>query len=240
MEQRFRRETNVLGTTVNFIAIIIGGLVGVFFGKYFSEKLKNTVIQGIALTVLVIGLQMALKTNNILIVILSLVLGGVIGETIDIQARLNGLGNYLERKLSSQGDGQFTKAFVTTSLIYCVGAMAIVGALEDGLNANHSILFAKSALDGISAIIFASSMGIGVIFSAVPVLLYQGSLALFAGGVQGLLSEAVVVEMSAVGGLLIFGIGITMLGIKEIKVGNLLPGIFLAVPLVLIFQFFGF
>lgn len=230
----------MLGTVVNFIAIIIGGLTGVFFGKYFSDKLKETVIQGIALTVLVIGLQMALKTNNVLIVILSLVIGGVIGETIDIQARLNDLGQSLEKRLSSQGNGQFTKAFVTTSLIYCVGAMAIVGALEDGLNANHSILFAKSALDGITAIIFASSMGIGVIFSAVPVFLYQGGIALFAGSVQGLLSEAVVIEMSAVGGILIFGIGITMLGIKEIKVGNLLPGIFLTVPLVLLFDFFNF
>ncbi len=230
----------MLGTTVNFIAIIIGGLAGVFFGKYFSDKLKETVIQGIALTVLVIGLQMALKTNNVLIVILSLVIGGVIGETIDIQARLNDLGQSLEKRFSSQGNGQFTKAFVTTSLIYCVGAMAIVGALEDGLNANHSILFAKSALDGITAIIFASSMGMGVIFSAVPVFLYQGSISLFAGSVQGLLSEAVVIEMSAVGGILIFGIGITMLGIKEIKVGNLLPGIFLTVPLVQLFDFFNF
>ena len=230
----------MLGTTVNFIVIIIGGLVGVFFGKYFSDKLKDTVIQGIALAVLVIGLQMALKTNNVLIVILSLVLGGVIGETIDIQARLNNFGKFLEKKFSSQGNGLFTKAFVTASLIYCVGAMAIVGALEDGLNGNHSILFAKSALDGISAIIFASSMGIGVMFSAIPVFLYQGSIALFAGRVQGLLSESVVIEMSAVGGLLIFGIGITMLGIKEIKVGNLLPGIFLAVPLVMLFEIFGF
>ncbi len=230
----------MLGTTVNFIAIIIGGLVGVFFGKYFSDKLKETVIQGIALAVLVIGLQMALKTNNVLIVILSLVIGGVIGETIDIQARLNNFGKFLEKRFSSQGNGLFTKAFVTTSLIYCVGAMAIVGALEDGLNGNHSILFAKSALDGISAIIFASSMGIGVMFSAIPVFLYQGSIALFAGRVQGLLSESVVIEMSAVGGLLIFGIGITMLGIKDIKVGNLLPGIFLTVPLVILFEFFGF
>lgn len=229
----------MLGTSVNFVAIIVGGLAGVFFGKYFSEKLKDTVIQGIGLTILVIGLQMALKTNNILILIISLVLGGVIGESIDIQARLNSLGKYIENKLPSKGDGRFTKAFVTTSLIYCVGAMAIVGALEDGLNGNHSILFAKSALDGITAIIFASSLGIGVIFSAVPVLVYQGSIALFATRLQGLLSEAVVVEMSAVGGLLIFGIGITMLGIKEIKVGNLLPGIFLTVPLVLLFQFFS-
>ncbi len=230
----------MLGTIVNFMAIIIGGLVGVFFGRAFSDKLKTTVIQGIGLTVLIIGLQMALKTENILIVILSLVLGGIIGEGIDIEARLNNLGKFLEGKLSTKGEGRFTKAFVTTSLIYCVGAMAIVGALEDGLSGNHSILFAKSALDGITAIIFSSSMGMGVIFSAIPVFLYQGSISLFAGLLQGIISGTVVNEMSAVGGLLIFGIGINMLGIKEIKVGNLLPGIFITVPLVVLFQYFSF
>lgn len=224
----------MLGTIVNFTAIVLGGLAGVFFGKAVPDRLKATVIQGIGLTVMIIGLQMALKTSNVLIVIASLVIGGIIGESIDIEARLNDFGRYLEKKLAGKGEGQFTKAFVTTSLIYCVGAMAIVGSLEDGLNGNHSILFAKSALDGITAIIFSSSMGIGVIFSAVPVFLYQGSISLFAGLLQGLLSDAVVVEMSAVGGLLIFGIGINMLGIKEIKVGNLLPGIFVTVPLVLL------
>lgn len=229
----------MLGTTVNLVAIVLGGLAGVLFGKAFPEKLKTTVIQAIGLAVIIIGLQMAIKTNNVLIVISSLVLGAIIGEGIDIEAQLNNFGQFLEKKLSSKGEGQFTKAFVTTTLVYCVGAMAIVGALEDGLNGNHSILFAKSALDGISAIIFASSMGIGVIFSAIPVFLYQGSIALFAGLLQGILSESVVVEMSAVGGLLIFGIGINMLGIKEIKVGNLLPGIFIAVPLVILFQYFG-
>lgn len=228
------RKTGLLGTIVNLIAIILGGLAGVFFGKAFPDRLKSTVIQGIGLTVMIIGLQMALKTSNVLIVIASLVIGGIIGESINIEARLNDFGCYLEKKLSGKGEGQFTKAFVTTSLIYCVGAMAIVGSLEDGLNGNHSILFAKSALDGITAIIFSSSMGIGVIFSAVPVFLYQGSISLFAGLLQGVLSDAVVVEMSAVGGLLIVGIGINMLGIKEIKVGNLLPGIFVTVPLVLL------
>lgn len=229
----------MLGTIVNFIAIVMGGLVGGFFSKAFPEKLRNTVIQGVGLTVIIIGLQMAIKTNNVLIVIASLALGGLIGESVDIEARLNQFGKFLESKLAAKGEGQFTKAFVTSSLVYCVGAMAIVGALEDGLRGNHSILFAKAALDGITAIIFASSMGLGVVLSAVPVFLYQGSIALFAGLLQGILSESVVLEMSAVGGLLIFGIGINMLGIKEIKVGNLLPGIFISVPLVIIFQHFG-
>jgi len=229
----------MLGTIVNFIAIIFGGLLGLFFGKNFPDRLKNTTIQGIALAVMVIGLQMALQTNNVLIVILSLVLGGIIGEWINIELQLNKLGKLLETKLSKNGEGNFAKAFVTASLVYCVGAMAIVGALEDGLNGNPSILFAKSALDGVSAIVFASSMGVGVVFSALPVLFYQGLISLFAGLLQGLLSDPVIVEMSAVGGLLIFGIAINMLGIKDIKVGNLLPGIFVAIPLFFVFQYFG-
>ncbi len=229
----------MLGTTVNFFAIIVGGFAGIIFGKIFPEKLKATLIQGLGLTVIAIGLQMALKTGNILVVIASLVLGGIIGESIDIEARLNNFGQYLEKTFSRSGQGKFTKAFVTTSLIYCVGAMAIVGALEDGLKNNHSILFAKSALDGITAIIFSSSMGIGVLFAAIPVFLYQGCIALFAGLLQGVLSDPVVTEISAVGGLLILGIGINMLGIKEIKIGNLLPGIFIAIPLVIILQHFG-
>jgi len=226
----------MLGTAVNFLAIILGGLVGVLFGKIFPERLKNTIIQGIALCVIIIGIQMALKTSNVLIVIVSLVFGGIIGEIINIEARLNDFGNYLERRFSKNGEGKFTRAFVTTSLIYCVGAMAIVGALEGGLNANHSILFAKSMLDGITAIIFASSLGVGVLFSSFSVLFYQGIIALLAGLLQGILSDPVIIEMSAVGGLLIFGIGINLLGIKEIKVGNLLPAIFIAIPLALLAQ----
>jgi uncharacterized membrane protein YqgA involved in biofilm formation len=147
----------VLGTIVNLIAIVLGGLTGIFFGKAFPDKLKTTVIQGIGLSVIVIGLQMALKTNNVLIVIISLVIGGIIGESIDIEARLNHFGKFLEKKLARNGEGQFTKAFVTTSLIYCVGAMAIVGALEDGLNGNHSNLFANRSLEEITRTYFASN-----------------------------------------------------------------------------------
>lgn len=229
----------MLGTIINVAAIIIGGLVGLLFGKAFPEKLKNILIQGIGLSILIIGLQMALKTHNILIMILSMVLGGLVGEVIDIEAALNRLGKFLEEKISARGNGQFSKAFVTTSLVYCIGAMAIVGALEDGLNGNHSILFAKAALDGITAIVFSSSMGIGVAASAIPVLIYQGCISLFAGLLQGILSNTVILEMSAVGGLLIFGIGINMLGIKEIRVGNLLPAIILTIPFVIVFEHLG-
>lgn len=225
----------MLGTIVNAAAIIIGGLLGLFFGQAVPERMKKTVIQGIGLAVLLIGLSMALETKNPLVVIGSLVIGGIIGEWINIEKRLYQLGTWLDNQLfaGSKG-GNFTKAFVTTSLIYCVGAMAIMGSLESGLMGNNNILFAKAALDGISAIVFASSMGIGVLVSAVPVFLYQGGITLSSSLVQGILSSTVIGEMSATGGLLILGIGLNILEIKEIKVGNLLPGIFAAIPLAIL------
>lgn len=229
----------MLGTIVNSLAIIAGAIIGILFGQALPEKMKKTVIQGIGLAVLLIGISMALQTKNTLIVIASLVIGGIIGEWIDIEYRLQQLGEWLEKKLSKgKSKGNFTKAFVTTSLIYCVGAMAIMGALESGLKGEHSILYAKAMLDGISAIVFASSMGIGVLASVVPVFLYQGGITLSASLLQGLLSAPVVAEMSATGGLLILGIGLNILEIKEIKVGNLLPGIFVAIPLTLFFARF--
>jgi hypothetical protein len=226
----------VLGTIVNTAAIVLGGLLGLLFGQALPEKMKRTVIQGIGLAVLLIGGSMALQTKNPLIVIASLVLGGVIGEWIDIELRLQHFGEWLEKKLAKNGHVTgFTKAFVTASLIYCVGAMAIMGSLESGLRGNYNILFAKSMLDGISALVFASSMGIGVLVSALPVLIYQGAITMSAGLLQGILSAQVISEMSAAGGLLILGIGFNILEFKEIKVGNLLPAIFIAIPLTIVF-----
>ena len=229
----------VLGTIVNIAAIILGGVLGLLFGQAIPDKIKKTVIQGIGLAVLLIGGSMSLQTKNPLVVISSLVIGGIIGEWLDIELRLQHLGQWLEQKLAGNNQNQssqFTKAFVTTSLIYCVGAMAIMGSLESGLKGDYNILYAKSMLDGISAIVFSSSMGIGVLLAAVPVFIYQGSITLAAGLLQGVLSSQVIAEMSSVGGLLIVGIGINILEIKQIKVGNLLPGIFVAVPLALWFM----
>ncbi|TGE36543.1 DUF554 domain-containing protein [Desulfosporosinus fructosivorans] len=229
----------MLGTFVNTIAIVVGGLVGLLFGQAFPDKIKKTVIQGIGLAILLIGGSMALQTKNSLIIISSLVLGGIIGEWIDIELRLQHFGEWLEHKFARKGqETGFTKAFVTTSLIYCVGAMAIMGSLESGLNGNNNILFAKSMLDGITAVIFASSMGIGVLVSALPVFIYQGSITMAAVLLQGILSPAVIAEMSATGGLLILGIGFNILEIKEIKVGNLLPAVFIVVPITLLFTKF--
>ncbi|MCL6638568.1 MAG: DUF554 domain-containing protein [Firmicutes bacterium] len=221
------------GTLVNAISIVAGATIGVRLKKGLPERIKKTVIQGIGLSVILIGLQMSLQTQNILIVILSLAFGGLTGELINIEGLLARLGKRLESHFGG-GNGDFTKAFVTASLLYCVGAMAIMGSIEDGLNNNPRILFAKSLLDGVSAVIFASTMGSGVIFSSLPVLLYQGSITILAFYLKDFLTPAAVAEMTSTGGLLILAIGLSLLGFKELKTGNLLPAIFFAPALVIL------
>jgi uncharacterized membrane protein YqgA involved in biofilm formation len=218
------------GTLVNAGAIIAGTAIGLVFRKGISESVNNTVMSGIGLAVALIGFKMAFKTENELIVILSLVIGGVIGEILNIEGWLGRAGQLLESKVGA-GEGEVAKAFVTTSLIYCVGAMAIMGSLEDGLTGNATTLYAKALLDGTSAVVFTSTMGFGVVFSAIPVLLYQGVITLAATGLKSFLTPSMINEMTATGGLLIIGIASNVLGIKLIKVGNLLPAIFFAVLL---------
>lgn len=228
----------MLGTVINSIAIIMGALLGNLLKGRFSENISTTLMQGLSLVVMLIGLSMALKTENLLIVTLSIVSGAVLGEIMKIEERLNRLGETLEKRFGG-GDGDFTKAYVSASLIYCVGAMAIMGAIESGLTGNHSILLVKSILDGVSAVVFSSTLGIGVAFSAATVLLYQGSIAMAAGFIKSYLTDAIITEMTAAGGLLIFGIGINMLeGKSRVKVGNLLPAIFTAIAFTILFSKF--
>lgn len=216
------------GTIVNGIAILVGAFIGVVIP--FNEKLRVTIMQGLGLAVVVIGLNMGLGTENVLLPIASLVLGGAIGEWVDIEKRLGGLGARLE-KLWKKDSGQFTQGFLTATLVYCIGAMAILGALDSGLSRNHDVLYAKSMLDGVSAIFFASSFGVGVAFSALPVVLYQGVIALLANFLAPLLTGDVIVELTATGGMLILGIGLNILGVAKIRVGNLLPGLLFVVVL---------
>lgn len=227
-----------LGTIVNALAIILGGAIGTLAKRGISERYKTTVMQGIGLAVLIIGLSGSLqgilqfvgrpRLDRIYLtgMILSLVAGGLIGETLNIEKRLDELGAWLQKKFA-KGENTFAEGFVTASLVYCVGAMAIVGSLEDGLTGNTQILFAKAILDGVSAIVFAATLGMGVTFSFFPVLVYQGSITLLAGLLKPWLTEDVISQMSLVGSVLITGIGINLLGIAKIKVGNLLPAIFL-------------
>jgi uncharacterized protein len=218
----------LLGTIVNALAIIGGGLLGLIFRKGIPARYNVTVMQGISLAVILIGLKTALKSDDLLLVIFSLAIGGVAGEAMRIEDHIERLGKWLEERFSRPGSG-FSKGFVTASLIYCVGSMAIVGSLESGLSGNHETLFAKSVLDGISSVIFASSFGIGVLLSSASVFLYQGAITLTAGFVKPFLIPPVVDQMSAAGGLLITAVGLNLLQVVRIRVGNMLPAIF--VPL---------
>ncbi len=218
----------MLGTIINSISIIIGGIIGVVIKKGIKESYKTTIMDGIGLTVIIIGVMGAIKTENIILLIGSIVVGGILGEFIAIEKKLDNIGNSLQNKLGSK-DSNFSQGFVTASLIFCVGAMAIIGSLEAGIQGDYNTLFAKSIIDGITSIIFASTLGIGVAFSSIPVFLYQGSITLLANSVKDLLTPQVINEMSAVGGMLIMAIGINILGLKKIKVGNLLPAVFIPI-----------
>ena len=222
----------MFGTLINCVAVIACGLTGLLFKNGIPEKYNKTVMQSVSLSVILVGVKTALATDDLLMVIISLALGSLAGEWIDIEAWLGRAGAFLEKRFSSAG-GSFSKGFVTASLIFCVGSMAIVGSLESGLMGKHDILFAKSALDGIVSLILSSTLGVGVIFSAVPVLIYQGSITLMAGVLKPLLVPEVVAQMSGCGGLLIVGIGLNMMREKQLKVGNMLPALF--IPLIYYF-----
>ena len=216
-----------MGTIVNCLTIIGGCIVGLFIKGRVNEKISTTVMNGLGLCSLYIGISGSLKCENPIEMIVSVALGALIGELIDIDNLLNKLGNLLENKFKSKDKNiSISEGFVTSSLLFCVGAMAIVGSLESGLNGDNTTLYAKSVLDGVSSIIFTSTLGIGVILSVFTVLIYQGSITLLAGLLSGVLSTSVITGMSVVGNLIIIGLGLNILGMTQIKVANLLPGIF--------------
>ncbi len=217
------------GTLINSMAIIVGSLVGVGLKDGIPGQYKETVISAIGLAVLLIGAKSALQTDALLLVIISLALGSLLGEALRIEDRLERLGRAIGRRLAGSEEG-VANAFVTASLVFCVGAMAVVGSLESGLTGNHQTLYAKSLLDGVTSIVFASTLGIGVIFSALAVLFYQGAITLSAVYLKPFLTPPVVEQMTAVGGLLILAIGFNILGFKHLRIGNMLPAI--VIPLI--------
>ncbi|WP_373600825.1 DUF554 domain-containing protein [Paraclostridium bifermentans] len=227
----------MLGTIVNSLAIIVGSIIGLFIKGGISEKVNDTILKGIGLCVIYIGISGSLENNNTIITIICIAIGGLIGELLDLDKRLNGIGEFIENKLNKRlknNDSEkvsIAQGFVSSSLIFCVGAMAIVGSLESGLQNNHEILFTKSILDGISSIIFTASLGIGVIFSSIAVFIYQGIITIGAGILSGVLSDSVVNSMNVVGSLLIMALGLNMVGATKIKVANLLPAVF--IPIIL-------
>lgn len=223
------RDQTMLGTIVNSLAIIGGSLVGLLFNKGIAQRYKDILMSAIGLSVVLIGLKSALATDDLMVVIFSMILGSLAGEALAIENRLEGFGKFLEKKMASaSGDtSAIGRGFVTASLVFCVGSMAIVGSLESGLTGNHQTLLAKSVLDGVTSIVFASAMGIGVIFSSVAVFLYQGLITISAGFLKNYLTPDTVAQMTSVGGLLILAIGLNMLKITSLKIGNMLPAIFL-------------
>ena len=222
------------GTIINTATVLLGSAVGLvlksFAGRNGSStlgaRLQDTIMKGVALCVLYIGISGALEGSNTLVAILSMAIGAVIGETLDLDRRMLGLGDWVQEKAKRfiKGDSPVAEGFVTASLLFCVGAMAIVGSLENGLTGNYDTLKAKAVLDGISSIVFASSLGIGVMFSAAAIFLYQGSISLLAGVLSPLIGDAAIIaEMTCVGSLLIAALSLNMLGITKIKVMNLVP-----------------
>lgn len=226
-----------LGTIVNTAALIAGCLIGLFFKQLISEKLNTTLMQAIALCTMATGITgivqggmeiagSGLGGRYTLMMILSMVIGTVIGETIDIDRRLDSLGNFLQEKLAS-GSGDFSRGFVTATLTVCVGAMAIVGSLNDGLRHDPTLLYTKSILDFVICIIFASTLGIGAMFAAIPLFLYQGGITLFAEILEPLLSDAVVAQMGFIGSVLILGIGLNFIYKPRLRLANMLPAVFI-------------
>lgn len=222
------------GTFVNVGAVLGGGLVGVFIGARLPEKMRSTVMHGLGLVCLLVGLQMAMKTNNILIVLGALMLGAILGEALRIDEAFHRTGLFLQSALARGGSGLFAEGFVTASLVFCVGPMAILGSIQDGLSGDYRLLAVKSMLDGFASVAFAASLGWGVLFAAVPVLLYQGTITLFAHMLASVLTDPLVVEMTATGGLIIVGISLRLLDIKELRLANYLPALVLA-PLIVVF-----
>jgi uncharacterized membrane protein YqgA involved in biofilm formation len=229
-----------LGTLVNVAAILGGSMLGLVLKRGFPQRWQETILQGVGLCILVIGLQMALQSKQIILVIVSIVLGTAVGEALDIDNYLTRFGNWVEAKVarhkqSSTPAGSIGEGFIAASLIYCIGAMAIVGSIQDGLVGDHQILFAKSTLDGITAVIFTANLGIGVALSALSVFLYQGSLTILAVYMQSFMTPEIMTELTAAGGVLIMAIACNMIKIMTVRIANQIPALLVVVILAKIF-----
>ncbi|MBZ4644337.1 MAG: hypothetical protein JG767_1946, partial [Deferribacteraceae bacterium] len=212
----------ITGTLVNATTVTLGTIIGLFFGKRIKADIKDSVLKALALSVIVLGIKMAFEKHDFLAVLISLVLGTIFGEMIDIEKKLDNLGAYIQKKTKTDS-GTFVLGFVTSSILFCVGSMTIIGAIKDGLNNDPSVLYVKSMLDGVSSIILSSTLGIGVLFSVIIILVYQGGLSLLASGALFLMENEIYVNgISVAGGIIIIGIGLNMLNLTKIKTANML------------------
>lgn len=221
----------MLGTIVNTLAVVAGGAIGLLLKKGIPQKVTDAVMQGLALCVIFMGVSGALEGSKTLAMIVSMALGAVVGTLLDLDGRLNKLGDTIESKMAPGGQGKIATGFVTASLLFCVGALSIVGSLQSGLTGDHSMLYTKSMLDFISSIVLCASLGVGVILSAVTLFLYQGVITVLAQALAPVLTDGVIAEMTCVGSLLIIGMGLNMLGVTKIKIMNYVPAIFIVIGL---------
>lgn len=227
------------GTLVNTATVLAGGVLGSLMGSGLSEKVKETVITGMSLVVVALGIKMALESGNILIVLGSITLGGIVGEVLGIQSRLDSLGDILEKKVQNTpflSKGRFSQGFVTASLVFCVGPMTILGSIQDGLSGDSSLLLVKSMLDGFAAMAFASVLGMGVTCSALVILIVQGAITLGASFFSEILTADMITELTATGGVIMVGIAVHMLELKKVRIANFLPALAVAPLIVWLLQ----
>lgn len=232
------------GTFINVAAILIGGTIGLLFGARIPEKFKNTVIAGMGIFTAAMGMGMFLDSENQLIVLGALILGALVGEWVGIEDWLQKLGQTLEKRFSQESESgansRFVRGFMVSSLLFCIGPIAILGSIQDGLSGDYNLLAVKSTLDGFASIAFASTLGVGVLFSALPILVYQGGVSLLANQLNAIVSDPMMAEMTATGGILLIGVGISnLLEIKKIRVGNFLPALAVAPLIVWGLSLFG-
>ncbi|OJX47214.1 MAG: hypothetical protein BGO78_17235 [Chloroflexi bacterium 44-23] len=233
----------MVGTIINFAAILLGGGMGLILGNRLSERVRSSLMNGLGLFTFLYGVRLFFDTKNAMAVLISLVIGILLGEWWRLEEGLNNIGIWLEKKFNNRNltdSSRFIKGFLTTSLLFSIGPMAILGSLQDGLTGDFNVLAIKAIIDGISSIAFASSLGFGVLFSSVVVFIYQGAITLLAGSLQNILTGDILIEVNAIGGVMLAGLAISsLLEIRKIRVANFLPG-FLVVPLVVLaFKFLG-
>ena len=227
----------LLGAAVNFATIFFGSLIGLALKKGIPERFRDVIIGGMAFCTVYVGITGLLKGKSTLVIVISIAIGAFIGELFDLEGKMNKLGDYVQSRFKGN-DNKISQAFVTATLLYGVGAMAIVGSLQSGISGDHSTLFTKSILDGIMSIILTSQLGFGVMLSAVPVFIYQGAITLLSGFLEPYLTETAIAEMTCSGSLLIMMIGFNLLGITKLKIVNYIPAIFISAVLAQIAFFY--
>lgn len=231
------------GTFLNIGTVLLGGALGLLFGARLPERVRQTVVAGLGLFTVAIGVSLFMDSHNAIIVLVSLLLGGVTGEWLQIEKRLANLGARLQKRFAAKSKGGstlFVRGFLTASLVFCIGPLTFLGSIQDGLSGNYQLLAIKSVLDGFAAMVFASTLGVGVLFSTLVILVYQGGLSLLAQQAQALFTAAMIAELSAVGGVLLLGVAISsLLEIKPIRVGNFLPALLFAPLIVAILTALG-